>query len=178
MVYQYRWIVCQLTSSRYINTVHTSIVSVKIIANIEQETAIQFFVNMYIYQHLQRGANWTLRESELTPFRNHLAPLWRCWSWCIYIYIIYMYIHINMYQCTDIYRHELHLQIARNQHINIYIYIVYIYINITADIATVKYLLLRVFVVAFHWCFFFGFNRSQLLKLELMAGFTKNSSLV
>ena len=31
------------------------------------------------YQHLQRGANWTLRDGELTPFRNHLTPLWRCW---------------------------------------------------------------------------------------------------
>lgn len=27
-----------------------------------------------VYQHLPRGANWTLRDGELTHFRNHLAP--------------------------------------------------------------------------------------------------------
>ena len=30
------------------------------------------------YQLLQRAANLTLRDGELTPFRNHLTPLWRC----------------------------------------------------------------------------------------------------
>ena len=28
---------------------------------------------------LQRGESLTLRDGELKPFRNHLAPLWRCW---------------------------------------------------------------------------------------------------
>ena len=31
------------------------------------------------YLDLQRGANETLTDRELKPFRNHLAPLWRCW---------------------------------------------------------------------------------------------------
>ena len=35
---------------------------------------------MCLYLDLQRGANKTLRDGELTPVkRNHLAPLWRCW---------------------------------------------------------------------------------------------------
>ena len=29
------------------------------------------------YQHLPRGANWTPRDGELTPLRNHLAPFGR-----------------------------------------------------------------------------------------------------
>ena len=29
---------------------------------------------MCVYQHLPRGANKTLRDVELTPFSNHLAP--------------------------------------------------------------------------------------------------------
>ena len=33
--------------------------------------------NPYIYQHLPRGANKTLRDVELTPFSNHLAPFGR-----------------------------------------------------------------------------------------------------
>ena len=34
------------------------------------------------YQHLQKGANETLNNDELTPFRNHLAPLWSCFFKC------------------------------------------------------------------------------------------------
>ena len=33
--------------------------------------------NKYSYQHLPRGANETLRDGELTPFRNHLPPFKR-----------------------------------------------------------------------------------------------------
>ena len=29
---------------------------------------------VYTYQQLPRGANYTLRDGELTPFRNHLPP--------------------------------------------------------------------------------------------------------
>ena len=39
-----------------------------------------FFRNIRMNQHLQRGANLTLRDGEVTPFRSHLAPLWRCWK--------------------------------------------------------------------------------------------------
>ena len=30
-----------------------------------------------MYQHLARGANETLRDGKLAPFRNHLAPFGR-----------------------------------------------------------------------------------------------------
>ena len=30
-----------------------------------------------LYQHLPRGANWILRDGDLTPFRNHFAPFGR-----------------------------------------------------------------------------------------------------
>ena len=39
---------------------------------------------MGIFQHLQRGANETLSDVELTPFRNHLAPLSRCWLFYLF----------------------------------------------------------------------------------------------
>ena len=43
-------------------------------------------------QDFQRGANSTLRDSELTPFRNHLAPLWRCWyNWIYLEHILYQF---------------------------------------------------------------------------------------
>ena len=41
-------------------------------------------------QDFQRGANSTLRDGELTPFKNRLAPLWRCWyNWIYLEHIVY-----------------------------------------------------------------------------------------
>ena len=31
-----------------------------------------------------KGCQLNLRDGELTPFRNHLAPLWRCWYLAVF----------------------------------------------------------------------------------------------
>ena len=36
-----------------------------------------FHMPLMINQHLPRGANETLRDGKLAPFRNHLAPFGR-----------------------------------------------------------------------------------------------------
>ena len=54
------------------------------------------------YQHLPRGANKTLRDGKLVPFRNHLAPFGRSryvYFWGVReVWIPYIYIYININQ--------------------------------------------------------------------------------
>jgi len=43
------------------------------------------------FQHLPRGANETLRDGKLAPFRKHLAPFGRSRLYHVGIYWVYLY---------------------------------------------------------------------------------------